>query len=351
MKKIYLLIVGFILIISGCNRDTIVDSLTNPPTPIVKKGLYVLTEGRMGVSGTSKLSFYDFDSLFYESIFRPENLGNAPDGLIFDGTNILITEQGGYSGPGKIYRVDTGGTVINSQILGINPYSLCIANNKIYVTNGPTNNVSVVDFDNLTTLKNIDVGIYPQEILSFNNKVYVCNTSNFYTGLKDSTVTVIDAQKDSVIGNIVLRREPTSIVLSKDNKLLVGCKGLNGYIYLVDPNSYAKIDSFDVYNVGGFDKDISIDRQSNDIYFISNANTICKLNLVSRASETMINNPSPANIYYYGYVFDWKRRNHYVANARDFVNNGLVHKYDVYGTILASYITGKTPRRFLILDN
>jgi YVTN family beta-propeller protein len=349
MKKIYLVIFGLILIIAGCNRDTIVDSLTNPPTPVTKTGLYILCEGAS--AGTSRLSFYDFDTLFYASIFKPGSLGNAPDGLIYDGNNILLTEQGAYSGQGKIYRIDTGGNVINSQIVGINPYTLCIANNKIYITNGPANNVSVVDFDNLTTIKNINVGIYPQEILSYNNKVFVCNTSSYYSGLNDSTVTVIDAQSDTVIGNITLRREPSSIVLSNDKKLLIGCKSLNGNIYLVDPNSFAKLDSFNVSNVGGFDRDISIDKTSNDLYFISYANTICKLNLISRASETIINNPSPANICYYGYVFDSKRRNHYVANARAFTSDGLVHKYDIYGTMLASYYTGYAPRRFLLLDN
>ncbi|MCX6164941.1 MAG: hypothetical protein NTU73_08820, partial [Ignavibacteriae bacterium] len=126
---------------------------------------------------------------------------------------------------------------------------------------------------------------------------------------------------------------------------------LNGYIFLVDPNSLNKIDSFNVFNVGGFGRDISIDKISNDIYFISYTNNIVKLNLVSRLSETMISNPSPASVYYYGYIFDSKRRNHYVANARTFSVNGLVHKYDINGTILASYTTGYAPRRFLLLDN
>lgn len=348
MKKIYLLFIGFI-IITGCNRDEIV----NPNNPVVtssKKGLYILSEGSMSVPGSSKLSFYDFDTLFYSTIFKPGSLGNAPDGMIYDGTNLLITEQGTYMGQGKIYRVDTGGTVLNSKVVGVNPYSLCIANNKIYVTNGPANNVSVLDFDNLTTTKTINVGVYPQEVLSYNNKVFVCNTSN-YGGPYDSTVTVIDAQSDSVIGNIALQREPSSIALSVNNKLLIGCYNRNGYIYMVDPNSYAKLDSFNVYDAGGFGKDISIDKKSYDIYFISYTNNIVKLNLVSRLAETIIDNPSPSNVYYYGYIFDYKRGNHYIANARTFTANGLVHKYDIYGNMLTYYTVGYVPRRFLIMDN
>jgi YVTN family beta-propeller protein len=349
IEIIYYFLAGLMILSSGCKRDEIVDSnYTSVAT--TKKGLYTLTEGQSGVLGTSKLSFYDFDTLFYCNIFQPGSLGNAPDGLIYDGTNLLITEQGTYSGQGKIYRVDTSGTVIKSEVVGINPYSLCIANNKIYVTNGPANNVSVLDFDNLTTIKTIDVGVFPQEILSYNKKVFVCNTG-FYSGPYDSTVTVIDAQSDTVAGKIILQQVPASIVLSNDNKFLIGCNNRNGYIYKVDPDSYAKLDSFNVYSVGGFCRDISVDKSSYDIYFISYTNNIVKLNLLSRLSETMISNPSPSGVYFYGYIFDSKRRNHYVANARTFTSNGIVHKYDIYGNMLSFYTTGYAPRRFLIFDN
>jgi YVTN family beta-propeller protein len=345
MKITYITILGFILFISGCNRESVVDSPSTPITASSKKGLYILCEGT--TVNTSRLSFYDFDTMFYENIFSPGNLGTAPDGLIYDGTNILITEQGNWGGQGKIYRLDTSGKVMNSQITDINPYSLCIANKKIYVTNGPINRVTVCDFNELTALKSINVGVYPQEILAYNNKVFVCNTS--VNGIYDSTVFVIDAVTDEVADTIVLHREPSSIVLSNDNKLLIGCYNANGKIFKVDPDTYKKLDSFPV--VGGFSRDISIDKNSDDVYFISYSLNIVKLNLVTRQSQTVIYNPSPGINYFYGYIFDSKRKNHYVANARSFTTNGLIHKYDLYGTLLLSITSSIGPRRFLLLDN
>lgn len=353
MKKYFfaLLFVYVSLIISGCNREEIVNSnISNPPVTSSKKGLYVLTEGSMSVSGSSKLSFFDLDSTFYNNIFRPGNLGNAPDGMIYDGENILITEQGNYNSAGKIYRLDTGGTVINSQIVGTNPYSLCIANNKIYVTNGPANNVSVLDFSSLATVKTINAGIYPQEILSYNNKVFVCNTS-IWGGPYDSTVYVIDAVTDSVVNKIVLRREPSSIALSNSKKLLIGCSGSPGFIYTVDPATYAILDSDSLNAVGGFSRDISVDKNSDNIYFISNTNNICRYNLSSKTKVVEIYNPSPANVYFYGYLFDSKRRKHYIANAVTFTSNGLIHIYGIDNTLSASYYTGYAPRRLMLLDN
>lgn len=350
MKKIILFSHLFVfLILFGCNRESVVDSNNNiviPPS--VKQGLYILCEGS-GVN-SSKLSFYDLDTTFYENIFKPGNLGLYPDGMIFDGTNLLITEQGNYLSPGKIHRVDTSGTEISSQIVGLNPYSLCISNNKIYITNGPDTSVSVLDLSSFGFIKRIKVGYYPQEILSYNNKVFVCNTS-FWGGPYDSTISVIDALVDSLITNIVLQREPTSITLSKDSKLLIGCcnNSVNGKIYKVDPITFAIIDSYNV--VSGFGRDISVDENSDKIYFISNSKTIIRLNLITKISETFIDNPSPANNSFYGYIYDSMNKMHYVANARSFTTNGLVHKYDEQGVLLASFQTGIIPRRLLLFNN
>jgi YVTN family beta-propeller protein len=350
-KIISIIFLALAIYISGCNREEIVSSNNNnPPVTNPKKGLYILSEGSMSVTGSAKLSFYDLDSTLYENIFKPGTLGNAPDGMIYDGTNILLTEQGNYNSAGKIYRIDTGGTVISSQIVGTNPYSLCIANNKIYVTNGPANNVSVLDLSSLATLKTINTGIYPQEILSYNNKVFVCNTSN-WGGPYDSTVYVIDPTTDSVVKKIQLKREPTSIALSNNNKILVGCSGSTGYVFTVDPNSFAILDSASLESIGGFGKDISIDKNSDNIYFITNMNNIGRLNLATKDKEIEIHNPNTANTYFYGYLFDSKLKKHYIADARTFTSSGVILVYSFDNVLMELFYTGYAPRRLMLLDN
>lgn len=350
MKKLYeasfgfFVILGLAFLISGCSRDEIINS-SNPSVPVAKKGLYILSEGS-GVQ-TSKLSYYDLDSIFYLNIFKPGDLGLYPDGLITDGVNLYVTEQGNYNSQGKIYKLDTSVTVVNSQPVGLNPYSLCISNNKIYVTNGPANNVSVVDKDNLSTLRIVNVGTNPQEIFSAFGKVFVCNAGNFTTP-HDSTVSVIDANSDVLIKTIVLRDNPSGIALDNDNYILVGCQGANGMIFEIDPGNFSRLDSFTV--TGGFGKDISVDVNSSNIYFISYENKIVRLNLTTRESQVFIDNPSPASVYYYGYIFDSKTKNHYVANARNFVSTGLIYKFDSGGNMLSFYNTGIAPRRLLLIN-
>lgn len=338
----YLLFILLSFIITSCSRDIITNSNNNPVT--ITTGAYILNEGLMSPN-TSNLAFYSVikDSI-YNNIFKPGNLGLFPDGLNLYNDFLIITEQGNFGSAGKIYKCDTTGEVIYSQPVGKNPYSLCVANNKIYVTNGPASNVSVVDFNTLTTIKSITVGVYPQEILSFGNFVYVCNTS-LYGGAQDSTVSVIDVTTDQVVKTISVRKDPSSVVKSKDNKILVGCPGIAGTIFIIDPTTNTKIDSIAPVDFG---KDISVDYGSNNIFFISNSNNIRGLNLSTKTISTIVNNPNPSIVSFNGYAFDYKNNIHYVVNAASYTVNGFLYIYNPYGELLNTYQTGFVPRRILV---
>lgn len=342
---VFSLISVFVICYSGCDREDI----TNPiVSDTEKNGVYILGEGLFNNPGTANLSFYNQNSNnFTVNIFNPGELGNTPDGLIISGDELFITEQGNFGSAGKIYKTDTNGTVISSNSVGINPYSLAIANGKIYTTNGPAGNVSVVDKNSLATITTVAVGVYPQEILSIGNKVFVCNTSVFM-GVTDSTVSVIDAVSDLVIATIKVRQSPSSLAVTNDGKLLVGCPGSSaeGMIYKIDPGNYTKLDSLAAGN--GFGKDIAVDENTENIYFISDDNNIVRLNLVTKTSEIFITNTNPSASYFFGYNFDSRKLKHYIADAKNFTNNGSLYVFDGKGTLLSTFSTGVAPRRILI---
>ncbi len=332
--------------IFGCREEII----SPPHINVAAEGAYVLSEGGFS-AGSSKLSFYNLSSdNFIENIFGPTTLGLFPDGLLYSAKKIYLTEQGNFGASGKIYVLDSNGTVEQSQPVGNNPYSLAIANEKIYITNGPTNNVSVINRNNLTAVTTIPVGIYPQEIISIGNKVFVCNTSVFGGGT-DSTVSVIDATIDQVVATIVVRKKPSSLAAANDGSLLVGCPGdaVQGIIYKINPFTYSKLDSF-IISSGlaiGFDKDIAI-TNNNEIYFISYLNNIVKLNLSTKLHSVFIPNTNTAVNFFFGYNYDSKNQKHYIANARDFISKGHLLVYDVNGVNTKTFSTGVIPRRIVI---
>ncbi|HRE42031.1 MAG TPA: T9SS type A sorting domain-containing protein [Ignavibacteria bacterium] len=305
---------------------------------------YVLCEGGFS-SNSSRLGMYNILQNNYNgNIFTPGNLGLYPDGLIYHQNYLYLLEQGGFGGEGKIHKLDTNGTVVMSRSFGVNPYSLAISNGKIYTTNGSSRKVIVLDLNSFNTVKEITVGVYPQEIVSVGNRVIVANNSLF-GGDQDSSISVIDCQNDSAISRVFFRTEVSSLAISNDGKVFIGCSGDKGRIYKFDPVSLQRLDSFQLSS--GFEDDLTADRNSNDVYYINYFNGISKLNLISKQVTDIINNPDPANVYFYGYNYDYSMNKHYVADAKSFVVNGALRIYNSAGVQENSFATGIAPRRIV----
>ncbi|MBX7045271.1 MAG: T9SS type A sorting domain-containing protein [Ignavibacteria bacterium] len=305
---------------------------------------YILSEGN-GSPGSGKLSAYTYNGgAFSLSITSNGNLGLYPDGILKFNSSLFVLEQGGFGGQGKIYKMDSAGAIQNSQSFGANPYSLTASNNKIYVTNGPASKVTILNMSNFSVIKELTVGSYPQEILGYQNRVFVCNTSAF-GGARDSSVSIINSQTDSVIGRIYFSTEPTSLAISNDGKLLVGCNGYYGKIYKIDPNTFQTLDTY-VLNQG-FDKDISVDKNSDNVYYIDYSNNISRLNLSTGSENTFINNPATSFIYFYGYNYDYSNNKHFICDAKNFTVSGSLFIYGGTGNLEQSFTTGIAPRRVI----
>ncbi len=308
------------------------------------KKAYILSEGGFSAS-SSKLSLYNIPAnTFTLSIFSPGTLGLYPDGLISHNGFLYLLEQGGYGGQGKIYKLDTNGSVQSSSSFGTNPYSLAIANNKIYTTNGIAGKVIVLNQASFSVIKEINSGVYPQEIIAFKNYVFVCNTS-LYGGSQDSTVSVINTSNDSIIAKINVMKDPSSLAISNDSNILIGSPGANGKIYKLDPNTLSITSTFSLSS--GFDRDISVDKYSNNIYYINYNNGISKLDLSSGQVVDVINNSNPAGVYYYGYNYDFISGKHYLLDAKNFTVSGSLNVFSPSGNLEQSFATGIAPRRIV----
>ncbi len=308
---------------------------------------YILSEGGFS-AGSAKLSMLNnYTGSFADNIFSPGTPGLYPDGLIYHNGYLYMCEQGSYGAAGKVYKIDTNGTVINSKVCGLNPYSIAIANDKIFLTNGPAGNVTVLNLGDLTEIATVPVGVYPQEILAAGNKVFVANTS-VYGGAEDRTVSVIDAVNNSHVKKITVRKDPSSLALSRDGFLLVSCPGdgNNGIIYKINTDTYTIVDSF-FAQTEGVSKDIAVDPNSSKIYFIGYSGNIVEMDLATRQTTAVITG-TPGTNYYYGYSYDHIGKKHYVLDAKSFMVSGSMYVYNSSGILLNTYTTGTAPRRVLL---
>jgi DNA-binding beta-propeller fold protein YncE len=334
-----------VILLSGCSSPT--EDLG--PIPLVTQGVYVLSEGVPGQNNSTLTYFVPDSNKVLQDVFRAVNgrpLGDAGREMVVSGTFAYLL----ISGSNKIEVMRTSDNVSTATIplkFGRNPFALAVDGTNAYVTNH--NLIGSVTVLNLTTntvvLDSIGVGFYPEGLTTSAGKVYVCN-SNQGSG---RTVSVIDEGTGRLLGNIVVSDGPSCADVAPDGSVWILCTGsfgvsdssigeTPGNIFVIDPLYDVVVDSI---FVGGHPSDMTISLDGS--VYVVEGNRIMKYNglidqLVSSGFVvgSVTSNFSTIAIDDYTNLL-------YIADAKDFVQNGEVQVYTPDGFFQRRFSTGVTP--------
>jgi len=126
-----------------------------------------------------------------------------------------------------------------------------VSDSKAYVSCLNVNSVKVIDLAARQVTKSIEVGIGPWGVAVAGQKVYVCNPAYDYAtnSYGDGTVSVIDSTTDEVVKTINVEINPTEIVVS-GSQILVMCSGnyvdVTGKLCIIDTSSDAVVRTIDL---------------------------------------------------------------------------------------------------------
>ena len=99
-------------------------------------------------------------------------VGNSPDGVAFDGSNIWVTNFG----PGNVSKINpVTNTVTATVTVGINPLGVAFDGGNIWVTNSGSDSVSKINPVTNTVTATIAVGTYPQRVAFDGSNIWVAN--------------------------------------------------------------------------------------------------------------------------------------------------------------------------------
>ena len=208
---------------------------------------------------------------------------------------------------------------------------------KLYIANRISNDVTVVDTVAKRTLKSIAVGISPSAIAAdaVRKEVYVTNE-------KSNNLSIINAIDDTLVANITVDNRPTGVFVGKDNvgkdKIYVFNEGSNR-ISIISPSLRKVVATMYVEGppkrgMQGFSKRL----------FVANtaANTLTFFN-----SQDVVTRTIPVGIMPTGLAGDEKRNRLYVTNYGD----NTVSLLDPIGErVLKELFVGKSPYGALLLE-
>ena len=359
-KKQWLIILGLILSISACKKDPETNNTPGPNTTV--NGVLVTCEGTNDAS--SGLSLYLPDSnKSYIEVYAAAN-GGIKTGKF---------TQSMYVNNDKLYIVCNGNGVIKvankanfketGRITGFTSprYFLPVSSTKAYVSDWYVDNsIAVVDLNTNTITKNININGHGTEHMALAaGKVFAANiglyNSNTFSFQNDSTVSVIDANTDTLITNINIGYQVSDVVLDGNGKIWVLSNGYTDYgdinkdtkgiLARINPNTLAIEFKQTVGAQGDHPSKLCISADGQTLFyqngsFYSQTGGVYKMSIrdnvlpstpfITRAFYGM--NIAPSGDFYGA------------AAASDFVSNGYMLRYNAQGVRVGDTIkVGVTP--------
>jgi YVTN family beta-propeller protein len=307
------------------------------PLPPIGNAVYVLNEGNYSDATGARLSIYDIDrDAVYKDVFELANngshLGSTGDDIkLYRGRAYILMS---HSENLVMIDLDTHQQVQSATFLGSIPREMLIDSirNKLYVSRTNSGAVFVLDPSTLSIIRTITVGSNPLGMTIAGNNLFVCNSG--YGA--DRTVSVIDARADTLKATLVLSDGPTSAAVAPDGKVWVACSGnafgtppTNGKIFIINPINFVKEDSISFSeSIWG---DIAIGTNGyayttgiagfygGPLHRISLSSKTVQMGFIADTSYTMAVDQVSGDIY--------------VADARNFNENGVVSVYSNTGVL------------------
>lgn len=357
MKKLNLLWVALLAtLLFACKPNT-------PPTPPVEpttKGVFVLNEGNYQFSNAS-LSFYNFETdsvsnnLFYKANHAP--LGDVAESMaLADGQLYVVVNNSNY-----IYKMDANTIVCDTT----KPFRLgdfyspremhIVAPNKAYVSDLIGTNLWIVNPQTMTHTGTIAMGKTTEKMVQVGNELYVSNWSTYYidptTHDSYTTVQVVDLNNDVKVAEIEVGKEPNTMAVDKNGHIWVLCEGRSwDYGYGENPSLW-EIDPMlktasKRYEFDGTAMVVRANAAGTALFLLYN-NEVRRFDLATLSlSETFRITANPEG-WFYNMAVNPDNGDIYVADAKNYMNNGTVYRYSEDGLLLTSFEVGIIPSAML----
>ena len=306
-----------------------------------RENVIITNEGNFQF-GNASISLYDknTDSIFnnvYSSI-NSESLGDVCQSMHIDAQNIYIVINNSQ----KINIIDRETYVKTGEIIGFNSprYILPVSQSKAYVSDLYSNTLNVVNLIDLSIENEIDLNGWTEQLHLIYGKVYATNKESQY-------LYIIDTSTDEVSDSILIGYGSNSIKEDVNGKLWVLCNGdqLNNYasLYRINPINNTIEQSFIFKEISDNPLKLKINGWLDTLYFINRHIYKASINISSIPDQEFI---TATDEIFYGIGIDPDNGDIYISDAIDYVQKGLIYRYQSNGKLIAEDYAGVIPGDF-----
>ncbi len=339
IKIVFLFI--FLCLIFSCRKDKPAD-LIQPLISSGANGVFITNEGNFQF-GNAKVSYYEpSQTTATIDLFQPANnrsLGDVCQSMcLFNGKAYLVINNSN-----KIEVVNSNTFVSFATITGFTSprYILPVSNNKAYVTDFASNNISIVDLSNNSITGNIPCSGWTEELTLAYGKAFVTNQ-------KKNKVYVVNTTTDVLTDSITVGYASNSIKEDKNGKLWVLCGGsqtnsINASLHRINPITNIVEQTFVFPNLTDSPWKLAINGTNDTMYFLNKGVYRMPINSGSLPVAPFI---AQGSSNFYGLGVDPNSSIIYVSDAIDYVQRGVIYRYKPNGTVINNFLAGIIPGDF-----
>jgi DNA-binding beta-propeller fold protein YncE len=341
MKKISALL-SLLIIAYSCKKDKDSDSIT--PFAADSAGVYISNEGKFQAGNASVSYFNPSAGLVYEDVYTQTHhkpLGDICQSLkLINGKIYLVVNNSGKIEVCDAYTMNPVKTITG---LTSPRYILQVKNNKAYVSDLYSKNISIINLDNIDVSGTISIAAGTEQMTMKNSLVYITNVSTEYLYIVDGNIDLLSDSIHVSVGG-------SSIVQDMNGKLWVMCTGdfmtMNAALYKINPVTKT-IESTFAFPAGDYPSRLTINPAGDSLYYINGG--IFKMSISDNNLPTTawINPPGSS---FYGISIDKKSNIIYATDAIDFSQKGMVYRYTFGGNLIDNFKAGIVPGDFLFLE-
>ncbi len=350
MKKQLIHIVILFALFTGCTKEEFgPQCLSCDETPITQTSItdvLIINEGTFGASSSSISLYNKNTNNVNQNVFKNANnvpnLGDVAQSFMQIGSKGYVV----VNNSNKVEVVNMSNFTSTATITGFNSprYMLPINSNKAYVSDLYSNSIQVVNLVSNTISKNIAVSGWTEQMVLFNDTAYVCDMTN-------NNILIINTITDVLIDSIKVGKSPNSIVLDKNNQLWVLCSGgfsvENPKLIQLNPTNRSISQTLTFPNIADSPSSLTLNGNKDVLHFINS--NIYKMNISSTTLPSSVLISSNSNIFY-GLGVDPSNNDIYVADAIDYVQNGIVFRYSSSGNLIHQFTAGIIPGNFWFIE-
>ena len=316
------------------------------------EGLFICNEGNFQY-GNATLSYYDPETktvqneVFYRS--NAMKLGDVCQSMIIrDGIGWVVVNNSHVGFAIDINTFKEGGRITN---LTSPRYMHFVSDEKAYITQIWDNRIFIVNPKRYEITGYINIPNMTMEsgsteqMVQYGKYVYV-NCWSY-----QNRILKIDTETDKVVDELVVGIQPTSLVMDCNNKLwTVTDGGYEGSPYGHEAPSLYRIDAetFTIekqfrFDFGDWPSEVQLNGTKDKLYWLND--DVWEMDVTADMVPVRPFLPYD-NTLYYGLTVCPRTGDVYIADAIDYVQQGMVYRYSKDGVLLDSFYVGIIPGAF-----